>query len=556
MALLTQPFSLGSLRVRNRLVMPPMATEKSEAQGIVGQALCDYYDTKTHGGYFGLVIVEHGYISPEGQASKAQMSYARDEDLNGLTRLVDVIHRNGSKVFAQINHAGGKALPAITGHQALAPSAMDYTTTRGEAVQADAMTQADIDKVIADFVAAAKRVRAAGFDGVEIHSAHGYLLNQFYSPLTNQRSDAYTGATMQGRTLLHRQVLTAVREAVGPAYPIAVRLGACDYMPGGSTVADGAEAAYLLQQAGADMIDVSGGLCGYKGTGSKEEGYFGESSAAIKAAVQVPVMVTGGVVSAEGAEHVLATNQADAVGVGRAVLKDSHWAECAIESLGGTAVKGTIFFDYDGTLHNSMAIYGPAFRHAYAWLVAQGYMPTREFSDEWISQWLGFTTEAMWTTFAPDLPENIWRHAAALVGDEMDRRTVEGRACLFEGIPEVLTTLKQQGYELVFLSNCRTKYCDVHRMQFGLDQWFDAYYSAEDFNDVPKWRIYQEVSHNHPYPQIVVGDRFHDIDVAVRSGIPSIGCAYGFGREGELDQATVLVQSPAAIPAALDEILA
>lgn len=556
MALLIQPFSLGSLQVRNRLVMPPMATEKSEACGIVGQALCDYYDHKTHGGYFGLVIVEHGYISPEGQASKGQLSFSRDEDIAGLSRLVQVIHRNGSKVFAQINHAGGKALSAITGHQALAPSARSYTTTRGEAVQADAMTQSDLDKVVADFAAAAKRVQAAGFDGVEIHSAHGYLLSQFYSPLTNQRSDAYTGATMEGRTRLHRQVLAAVREVVGPTYPIAVRLGACDYMPGGATVADGAAAALILQQAGADVIDVSGGLCGYKGTGSKEEGYFGESSAAIKAAVDVPVIVTGGVVSAQGAEQVLTTGQADAVGVGRAVLKDSLWAAHALESLGGTAVKGTVFFDYDGTLHNSMAIYGPAFRHAYAWLVAEGHMPPREFSDEWISQWLGFTTEAMWTTFAPELPEEIWRTAAALVGAEMDRRTTEGEAQLFEGVPEMLTELKRRGYELAFLSNCRTAYGVVHREMFGLDRWLSAYYSAEDFDDIPKWRIYQKVAHKHPYPQVVVGDRFHDLDVAARAGIPSVGCAYGFGREGELDQATALVQTPAEIPAALDKVLA
>ncbi len=555
MALLTQPLHVGSLRLRNRLVMPPMATEKSEEGGKIGQALCDYYHEKTRGGYFGLVIAEHSYISPEGQASKGQVSLACDDQIEGLVELVDTIHRNGSKVFAQINHAGGKALPAITGHTALAPSAMDYTTTRGEAVQAQTMTQADIDKVIADFAAAARRVQIAGFDGVEIHSAHGYLLNQFYSPLTNKRTDAYTGTTMEGRTLLHRQVLAAVRHVVGPTYPVAVRLGACDYMPGGSTVADGARAARILQQAGADLIDISGGHCGYKGTGSKEEGYFGDASRAVKEAVDVPVVVTGGIVSAEGAESVLAHGKADAVGVGRAVLRDSSWAQQTIEKCGGEAIKGTVFFDYDGTLHNSMAIYGPAFRKAYAWLVDEGHMPAQGFSDEWISQWLGFTTEAMWTTFASHLPEEVWRAAAAIVGDEMDRRTTEGRAQLFDGIPEMLTRLKQQGYELVFLSNCRTAYCEVHRRMFDLDQWFDEYCSAEAFNDIPKWQIYQQVAGKHPYPQVVVGDRFHDVEVATRAGVPSVGCAYGFGRKDELDQATALVQSPADIPDAVASVL-
>ncbi len=555
MPLLTEPFAVGTLQIRNRLVMPPMATEKSQSQGMVGPALCEYYDEKTRGGYFGLVIVEHGYVSPGGQASKGQISFACDENIDGLAQLVKTIHRNGSRVFAQINHAGGKALPAITGRQAMAPSAMGYTTTRGEAVQARAMTQTDIDAVIASFAAAAKRAQAAGFDGVEIHSAHGYLLDQFYSPLTNHRSDNYTGSTMEGRTLLHRQVLAAVRKAVGSAYPIAVRLGACDYLQGGATIADGADAALVLQQAGADLIDVSGGLCGYKGTGSKEEGYFGASSAAIKKVVDVPVVLTGGVVSAQGAEALLEADKADAIGVGRAVLKDSLWAQHAIEELGGTAVKGTVFFDYDGTLHNSMAIYGPAFRSAYDWLVAEGYMPAREFSDEWISQWLGFTTEAMWTTFAPELPEEVWRKAASLVGAVMDRRTLDGKAQLFEGIPEVLTKLKQQGYELVFLSNCRTAYCTVHRKMFDLDRWFSAYYSAEDFDDIPKWQIYQQMAGHHPCPQVVVGDRFHDLDVAARAGIPSVGCAYGFGGKDELAEATVLVQTPAEIPAALDKVL-
>lgn len=119
----------------------------------------------------------------------------------------------------------------------------------------------------------------------------------------------------------------------------------------------------------------------------------------------------------------------------------------------------------------------------------------------------------------------------------------------------MLTDLKEQGYDLAFLSNCRTAYCEVHRDMFGLDRWFSAYYSAEDFHDIPKWQIYQQVAHRHAYPQVIVGDRFHDLDVATRAGIPSVGCAYGFGREGELDQATVLVQAPAEIPAALARVL-
>lgn len=220
-----------------------------------------------------------------------------------------------------------------------------------------------------------------------------------------------------------------------------------------------------------------------------------------------------------------------------------------------SASKGTIFFDFDGTLHDSMAIYGPAFRSAYAWLVEQGYKQPKEFSDEWISQWLGFTVEEMWTTFAPDLPEEVWRQAAAIVGREMDGRTECGEAQLFEGVAKSLDTLKQQGFDLAFLSNCRIAYCDVHRSNFDLDKWFCAYYCAEAFNDIPKWKIYQQVAANHTYPQVMVGDRFHDQEVAQNAHIPFVGCAYGFGREGELNQVDAWAYKPSDLPRAIEETL-
>ena len=557
MSLLVHPLPLGKVRLRNRLVMPPMATEKSEGQGKVSNALCEYYNEKTKGGYFGLVVAEHSYISKEGQASKGQVSFSSDDDIPGLKRLVEVIHRNGCKVVAQINHAGGKSISALGGESltAPAPSAMPYTTTRGEAVQAHAMTQQEIDQVIADFASAARRAKEAGFDGVEIHSAHGYLLSQFYSPITNKRTDDYSGASIAGRTRLHCQVIEAVRNEVGSDYLLALRLGACDYEEGGATREDAVAACMIFENAGVDLLDISGGLCGYRGDGSKTEGYFGEDSAAIREAVAVPVIVTGGVRTLEGAERVLDRGQADLVGVGRAVLKDSLWAKNAIELAGGTSVKGTVFFDFDGTLHDSMAIYGPAFRKAYAWLVSEGHMLPQEFTDEWIGRWLGWTTEAMWTTFAPNLPEAIWRQAAEIVGNEMDRLAEEGKARLFPGVPEMLDELCSDGYELAFISNCRTRYCEVHRAMFGLDTWFDVYYCAEDFGEMPKWQIYQQVAERHAVPRVMVGDRFHDGEVAMKANIPFIGCTYGFGDDEELAMASACVSAPKDIPSAVREVL-
>lgn len=331
--LLTQPLAVGSFVLHNRLVMPPMATEKSEGEGKVSPALCSYYDEKTQGGYFGLVITEHSYINKIGQASVGQVSFACDEDVEGLAKVVDVIHANGSKVIAQVNHAGGKSISALDGKTTTpAPSAMHYVTIRGEEIDAHAVSQAEIDQLIADFVAAGRRAKAAGFDGVEIHSAHGYLLNQFFSPLFNKRTDAYTGETIEGRTRLHRQVIEAVRKEVGPEFVVAIRLGACDYLDGGSTIEDAVEACKIFEEAGVDLLDITGGMCGYRGNNSN----FIAESQAVHNAVSVPVIVTGGVRSGSAAEQLLEAGVADLIGVGRPVLKDSSWARKAFEELGVT----------------------------------------------------------------------------------------------------------------------------------------------------------------------------------------------------------------------------
>lgn len=130
---------------------------------------------------------------------------------------------------------------------------------------------------------------------MEIHSAHSYLLNQFYSPLTNRRTDNYTGSTLEGRLRIHLEIIRSIREAVGEDYPIALRLGAIDDLPGGTTLEDSVRAAGILQAAGIDLLDISGGFCGPYRPGHKEQGYFGELTEAIKKEVTVPVLLTGGI---------------------------------------------------------------------------------------------------------------------------------------------------------------------------------------------------------------------------------------------------------------------
>ena len=179
MSLLTSPINIGRLELSNRLTMPPMATAKSNENGEVTQELCDYYAEKSAGGYIGLIISEHSYINPEGKASKGQLSIAKDSDIEGLEKLTATIHQNHTITFAQINHAGGLAKEEITGHQPLSASSVEMPKGSRSKVVPTEMTQEDIQKVITDFAAAALRAKKAGFDGVEIHAAHGYLLTQF-----------------------------------------------------------------------------------------------------------------------------------------------------------------------------------------------------------------------------------------------------------------------------------------------------------------------------------------------------------------------------------------
>jgi NADPH2 dehydrogenase len=323
---LLKPLQAGSLTLSNRLVMPPMATAKAEPDGKVSEVLLDYYREKSQGGYIALIIIEHSYIMPEGKAGANQLSVADDSVIPGLKQLAALIHSQGSKAVMQINHAGSNTTSEIIGETPMGPSPI-ANPRREETPQE--LSPDDIRKIIKAFRDAAIRVKQAGFDGVEIHSAHGYLLNQFLSPVTNKRTDEY-GGDILNRIRLHLEVIKEIKEAMGHDFPILVRLGAGDFMPGGISVADIKTAARCLEEAGVTIIDVSGGIRGWNIPGLTIPVFFAPLSAAIKSVVNIPVIVTGGITDAETAEQVLADGQADLVGVGRAILRDSQWAKNAV----------------------------------------------------------------------------------------------------------------------------------------------------------------------------------------------------------------------------------
>jgi NADPH2 dehydrogenase len=329
MSYLLNPLKVRSMNLANRLVMPPMATAKAGPDGKISQALLDYYGEKSRGGYISLIIIEHSCIAPEGKASENQLSVSDDAVIPGLAKLADVIHRNGSNAAMQINHAGSAALKEVTGTTPLAPSST-ANPRRGDMPRE--ATRKEIDDIVKAFQEAGRRVKEAGFDAVEIHSAHGYLLNQFLSPLTNKRTDEYGGAIFN-RIRIHLDVIRAVRTAVGPDFPIQVRLGASDYTEGGTTIEDSMLASRAFEKAGVDIIHISGGFVGYTPPGLSGQGYFAPLSQAIKSAVSIPVILTGGITEAEAAEKLLKEKKADLIGVGRAILQDSTWAKRAVQSL-------------------------------------------------------------------------------------------------------------------------------------------------------------------------------------------------------------------------------
>ncbi len=329
MSFLEKPLEANKLTLKNRLVMPPMATSKSDEDGRISKDILDYYDEKSRGGYIGLIIIEHSFITQQGKAHDRQLSIAEDNVIDGIKELADIIHKNGSKAVMQINHAGCVTKETVTGKQTVGPSAV--ISPRGNVAPKE-LSKEEIKIIVDEFKNAAIRVKKAGFDGVEIHSAHGYLLSQFLSPLTNKRTDEY-GGEIKNRSKIHREVIKEIRKAVGDEFPILLRLGASDYMDGGLTIEDSKVAAREFEISGVDMIDISGGFCGFTIPGVTGQGYFSELSNEIKKVIEIPVIVTGGITEVKVAEEILSSGKADLIGVARAIYKDSNWAKKSMENL-------------------------------------------------------------------------------------------------------------------------------------------------------------------------------------------------------------------------------
>lgn len=326
---LSDPVKIGNLELKNRIVMPPMANDFSGLEGEVNDRHLEHYRLRAEAGV-ALMIVEHSYIVPEGKMTARQLGIHNDGLIPGLTRLADTIREAGAKSTIQLTHAGANTTEDICGCQPVGPSDISVPS-RG--IKPRPLETGEIFSLVQAYRDAARRAKVAGFDSIEIHGAHGFLLCQFVSPYTNQRTDEYGGST-EGRLLFPLGVIAAVRDEVGPGFPLLYRFGASDFMQGGLAIDEAQQIAPQLVKTGIDALDISGGLCGSRPKEFQDmQGFFVPLAQSIKLVVDVPVVAVGGITEAGFANSVISEGKADLVAVGRALLKNPRWASEALAQI-------------------------------------------------------------------------------------------------------------------------------------------------------------------------------------------------------------------------------
>ncbi|MBI2164089.1 MAG: FAD-dependent oxidoreductase [candidate division NC10 bacterium] len=252
---LFEPGRIGGLEVRNRIISAPMERNYCNRDGSVTQRYIDYLEARARGGV-GLFFTEASYVDPRGKGRAFQLGVHDDAMLPGLTRLVQAVHRHGAKIGLELNYGGRVVAPEVSGLQPWAPSAVPCKMSGG--AMPHVLSVEEMQDILRKFGEAARRSREAGCDIIEIHGAHGYLLGQFLSSVTNQRTDAY-GGPLANRMRFLLEVIREVKRQVGDDFPLAVRVSADEYVDGGIVLPDTLEVAKAMEAAGVHLIDISGG---------------------------------------------------------------------------------------------------------------------------------------------------------------------------------------------------------------------------------------------------------------------------------------------------------
>jgi 2,4-dienoyl-CoA reductase-like NADH-dependent reductase (Old Yellow Enzyme family)/thioredoxin reductase len=327
---LFSPFRIGNLELKNRIVMPPMATNFAGEDGSVNDRHIAYYVERAKGGV-GYITFEHTGVLRQGRAFPNMALIDSDQNIPSFKKLVEAIHQESGKILIQINHAGRQTSASITGSPIVAPSAIPCPVRKEMPKE---LSREEIQKIIEAFEEAARRVKETGADGVEIHMAHGYLINQFLSPFSNKRSDEF-GGDPDRRMRMAIEVLRAVRNKVGPDFLVLCRLSADEYVEGGLKIEDSKEIAKALERNGTDGLHISACVAasGYLNHPPyyAEEGVFVHLAQGIKSVVGVPVITVGRIRTPKLANQILEENKADLISMGRALIADPHLPLKALE---------------------------------------------------------------------------------------------------------------------------------------------------------------------------------------------------------------------------------
>lgn len=316
--------TLKGMNLSNRFVRSATWEGLATTDGAVTPRLMENYLQLAKGGV-GLIISSHAYVSKEGQATPWQLGIHNDELVQGLKELTSAVHKHDSKILLQLAHAGNYAAESLTRQPPLVVSNFEglAETARQE------ITQDDIKKLISAYTAAAERAQEAGFDGIQIHSAHGYLLSQFLSPVFNKRHDEY-GGSIENRARIHLEIYQAVKKAVGNDFPILIKMNCGDFVENGLDITESIQAAKLLASAGFDAIELSGGFIkagklspSRPGINSPDkEAYFQKYARKIKDEIAIPLILVGGMRSFAIAEKIVLEGTADYISMSRPFIRE------------------------------------------------------------------------------------------------------------------------------------------------------------------------------------------------------------------------------------------
>lgn len=357
------PIRIGALELPGRLFKTATAETRASADGFATDEVVEFYRLIAMGGT-PLIITGNIYVSRDGKSAPMQLGADHDDKIPGLAKVVDAVHAHGGKLFAQLNHCGRQVIP----HFAQSPVAYSASNVKDllTGTRPQALTVAEIKRLVGCYADAAERCQRAGFDGVQLHSANGYLLSQFLTPYTNRRTDEY-GGSVENRTRFHREILQAIRSRLGPAFPVIVKMNGSDWLPlrDGLKTGELVEAAVVLESAGFDAIEISvghyeSGFPMVRGTfniglrhmvdGSMSylpeprrtllrvfrplvtlasnllwpgrQGYNLDYTPQFKEKLNIPVICVGGFRTHEAMEAAIAQGKCDAVSAGRAFIAD------------------------------------------------------------------------------------------------------------------------------------------------------------------------------------------------------------------------------------------